>query len=75
MTKLIGLAMPFIGTVQSGTSVMVGALFPSLMVTVNVRTTMLLRLSPSSTVTVMVAVPLASVTGFKVSVPEVLGLK
>src|SRR5258706_4583650 len=57
-TKLIGLATPFIGMVRSGRSVMVGALLDPLTVTVNVRITRLFTMSPSFTVTVMVAVPI-----------------
>ena len=41
MVKLIGLAMPFIGMMRSGRSVIVGALLPPLTVTVNVRMTRL----------------------------------
>src|SRR5689334_9727765 len=53
----------------------VGRSLTGLTVTVKVRTTVLLALWPSLTVTVMVAVPNASATGLKSSAPVLFGLE
>src|SRR5262245_35756433 len=74
-TKFSGVAMPLMGMERSGRSVMVGGLFWPLTVTVNTRTMVLLTLWPSSTVTVMVAVPLALAAGLTLRLPVLLGLK
>ena len=65
----------FLLMVKSPMAFSVGGWFPpALIVTVNVRVTMLLLVPPSLTVTVMVAVPVALVTGLKVNLPVVFAL-
>ena len=61
-------------TVWSAILETVGRSLTGLTVTVKVRLMVLFRLWPSLTVTVMVAVPEALATGWKVRLPVVLGL-
>src|SRR5436309_2680912 len=52
----------------------VGGSFTGVTVTLKLRTMRLFRLWPSSTVTVMMAIPLALAKGAKLSVPAAFGL-
>ena len=73
MVKLTLPTTPFMGIVRSRKSVMVGAAFAPMTVTVNERTTRLFLLSPSSTRTVMVAVPMVFGVGVRERLPEEFG--
>ena len=66
-----GPTVPLSGTTWFATGVIVGVSLTALTVTRNVR---LVVVTPSLTVTVMVAVPLASGAGAKVRAPVLFGL-